>query len=46
MSSKSVNVDKNVHKKLIQCKKEPTERLTDVVDRLLDKHEKELLNNG
>lgn len=43
MSRKSINIKKNTQDKLNQCKKKDTERYTDVIERLLDMYEMELL---
>jgi len=46
MSRKTVNLNKNIHNKLKQCKLKDTERFAEVIARLLDKYEKELLNDA
>lgn len=46
MSRKSINIDKNVHNKVKQCKIKDTERFAEVITRLLDKYEKELIKDG
>ena len=43
MSRKSINIKKNTQDKLKMCKMTDTERYSDVIKRLLDKYEEELL---
>lgn len=45
MSRKTINITKKVHNKIKKCKIKDTERFAEVIARLLDKYEKELLNN-
>ena len=46
MSRKSININKNIYNKVKRCKIKDTERFAEVIKRLLDKYEKELLNDG
>jgi predicted CopG family antitoxin len=46
MSRKTINVHKNIYDKVERCKLKDTERFAQVIKRLLDKYEKELINNG
>lgn len=46
MSRKTINISKTVRNKIKKCKIKDTERFAEVIARLLDKYEKELLNDG
>jgi len=46
MSRKSININKNVYNKIMNCKLNDTERFAEVITRLLDKYEKELLQDA
>lgn len=46
MSRKTINLNKNIYNKVKRCKIKDTERFAEVITRLLDKYEKELLENA
>jgi hypothetical protein len=43
MSRKSININKNIYNKVKRCKIKDTEYFSEVITRLLDKYEKELI---
>ena len=46
MSRKTINVNKNIYNKIKRCKIKDTERFAEVIVRLLDKYEGELMENA
>ena len=46
MSRKTININKNVYNKVKRCKIKDTERFSEVITRLLNKYEKELIKNA
>lgn len=46
MNRKSININKTVYNKVKQCKIKDTERFAEAIERMLNKYEKELMNNG
>ena len=43
MSRKTININKKTHNNIKKCKIKDTERFAEVITRLLDKYEKELI---
>lgn len=46
MNRKSINISKTIHNKVKRCKTKDTEFFSQVIERLLDKYEEELLKDG
>ena len=46
MSRKAINISKNIYNKVKMCKITDTERFAQVITRLLDKYEKELMDDA